>query len=124
MTDTTTKQVIPNPEGKGGFGDNPQNRSDGRWSKENSYTYWINFFKTLSIDEFKAYKGNHPEMTMAALGAYARVGKSIDNLKDFQETADRTEGKAPQTMIVEGGFFSKEKLNVEIVDGNSESETK
>lgn len=36
--DETTKQVkrIPNPTGRGGFGDNPQNRHNGAWKKENT----------------------------------------------------------------------------------------
>ena len=40
---------IPNPEGKGGFADNPQNRANGRWRKEDSVSYWMNaFFEDVS----------------------------------------------------------------------------
>lgn len=34
----TTKQV-PNPTGKGGFGDNPQNRHNGSWKKTDTPRY-------------------------------------------------------------------------------------
>jgi hypothetical protein len=98
----TTKQVrrVPNPTGKGGFQDHPELRNDGRWDKENSYSYWLNYFKHLSIDEFKAYKLTHPDnvMTMAEMGAYARVAKTVDHLNEFQEVANRTEGM-PQNHI-------------------------
>ena len=57
----------------------------------------MHFFKSLTIDEFRGYKTAHPEMTMAALGAYARVAKSIDDRGDFQEVANRTEGMPIQT---------------------------
>lgn len=32
----TTDQVVPNPTGKGGFGDNPQNRNPGGWVKSDT----------------------------------------------------------------------------------------
>jgi hypothetical protein len=58
MNTLTTKQVKNvsknnNPEGAGGFGEHPEHRSNGRWSKENSYVYWLNFFKNLTLSEFK-----------------------------------------------------------------------
>jgi hypothetical protein len=100
----TTEQVktVPNPTGKGGFGDHPENISPGGWDKNNSYSYWMHYFKSLTIDEFRGYKTAHPEMTMAALGAYARVAKSIDDRGDFQEVANRTEGMPKQTNVLEG----------------------
>jgi len=105
MSESTTKQerdYIPNPTGKGGFGDNPNHRSDGRWSKENSFSYWMNKFKSLSPKEFKNYKIEHKdEMTMAALGAYARVKNMSKSMIEFKEVADRTEGKPVQSVIVE-----------------------
>lgn len=39
---TTTDQVdkkVPNPTGKGGFGDNPQNRNPGGWRKSDTPRY-------------------------------------------------------------------------------------
>jgi len=78
---------------KGGFRDHPENRSNGRWSKENSYSYWLNFFKKLSIEEFQEYKKEHSkDMSMAALAAYARIMNSVPKLEEFKEVANRTEG--------------------------------
>jgi len=94
----TTKQVrkIPNPTGKGGFQERPQDRSDGRWSKENSFSYWMNFFKQLDKEEFLTWEKDNPKHSMAASLAYARVFKSRSELKEFQEVANRTEGMPTQ----------------------------
>lgn len=100
----TTNQVTPpqerNPEGKGGFGDHPENRSDGRWSKENSFTYWMNYFKNLSVSEFIAYEKNTKESdrSVAASLAYARVANARKDLKEFIVVADRTEGRPLQPL--------------------------
>ena len=92
----TTKQV-GNPTGKGGFGDHPEHRSDGRWDKNNSFSYWLNYFKTLTIQQFKDYKDEHEhDMTMSCLAAYARVSNMIKDLNEFNVVADRTEGRVPQ----------------------------
>jgi hypothetical protein len=55
---TATKQAVKsgwrgdptniNREGKGGFQDHPENRADGRWSKEDSYSYWLHKFLAMS----------------------------------------------------------------------------
>ena len=92
--DITTNQVRtpPNPTGKGGFGDHPENISPGGWSKENSYSYWQNYFKNLTSREFQVFPTNNPNMTMAAVGAYARVAKSITDRQEFEGVANRTEG--------------------------------
>jgi hypothetical protein len=91
---TKNEDMNRNPEGKGGFKDNPQNRSDGRWSKENSFSYWMNYFKSLTIKAFFEYERTKPEdeRTVAESLAYARVAKSRNDLKEFQEVANRTEG--------------------------------
>lgn len=97
------KGVKLNPEGKGGFGDNPQNRSDGRWSKDNSFSYWMNFFKSKTVKEFKEYEKVKPEdeRTVAESLAYARVAKSRNDLQEFKEVADRTEGKSMQRQQID-----------------------
>lgn len=49
---TTTDQVdkkVPNPTGKGGFGDNPQNRNPGGWSKSDTLRFKIE--KASVLDE-------------------------------------------------------------------------
>jgi hypothetical protein len=122
MIEETTKQVTPpelrNPTGKGGFGDNPGNRSDGRWSKENSKSYWLNYFDSLTESEFVEYPKAHKDMTMAAISAYARIEKQKDELKEFQEVANRTEGMPKQSLKVEGEI--KTAL-VEFIDGQDKN---
>lgn len=97
---TLKKGAVINPTGKGGFQERPQDRSDGRWSKDNSFSYWMNFFKHLTVQDFKAYERTKPEdeRTVAESIAYARVAKSRNNLVEFKEVADRTEGKASQSI--------------------------
>jgi hypothetical protein len=101
--DQTTKQVNDmnrNPDGNGGFGEHPENRSDGRWNKDNSFSYWLNYFKNLTVAEFKDWENKTPEdqRSVAAALAYSRVyaARSADGLKDFNAVADRTEGKPVQ----------------------------
>ena len=105
MEKSTTKQVgnNPNPSGKGGFGEHPENRSDGRWDKDNSFSYWMNFFKAMSVEEFKEYERIKPEKdrTMAETLAYARVFRARIELKEFQEVANRTEGMPKTTGTLE-----------------------
>ena len=116
MNEITTEQVnkkIPNPLGTGGFGDHPEHRSNGTWDKNNSFGYWLGYFKSLSINEFKEYKSKHPEMTMAALATYARVAKMINELKEFQEVANRTEGMPRQSIDLDGELIYKMRLSNE-----------
>lgn len=50
MSSKTTDQVRtpPNPTGKGGFGDNPQNRNPGGWKKEDTPRYKLEQMMKLS----------------------------------------------------------------------------
>ena len=93
----TTKQAIDmnrNPKGKGGFGDNPQNRSDGRWKKENSISYNYNLFLAMSEEEFAEFIPK----TKAQRIAYNRIKDAEESLNDTKEITDRIEGKAPQSI--------------------------
>lgn len=49
----TTDQV-PNPTGKGGFGDNPQNRNPGGWVKTDTPRFKLERMMKLSEPELKA----------------------------------------------------------------------
>jgi len=95
-----------NPTGKGGFGDRPEDINyAGRPDNENSFMYWMNYFKSLTVEEFKLWEDVVPEgeRTMAANLAYFRVSKAHNNLDEFREVADRTEGKAPQSLDFTSG---------------------
>lgn len=120
----TTKQVkkVPNPTGKGGFQERPEDRSNGHWRKEDSISYQYNMLMRLDFDELKTFKPK----SVAQKIALQRVMTAITNegLHDTKEITDRTEGRAPQAIdITTGG----EKLNVamvEFVDGNSKNKNK
>jgi len=86
------EKKVKNPEGKGGFGDNPQNRASGRWSKDTSISYWYNYLIRLDINEFDAF---NPE-TKAQQLAYNALKESESDLPYLKEVTDRTEGKAMQ----------------------------
>ena len=125
MDETTTEQVnkVPNPDGKGGFGDNPQNiNAGGRPKNAESFAYWYRFFKNINEEEYKQWLIDNPEekRTFACRLSMERFKKAGDDLKEFQEIADRSEGRAVQTMKHEGDLITG--IKVEIVDGtNSES---
>ena len=96
---TTTKQVrdyIPNPDGKGGFQERPNDRSDGRWNKDESISYQYNKLLRMppeALDEFI------PETNAQAI-AKTRIiaARSANGLLDTKEITDRVEGKAPQSI--------------------------
>lgn len=57
MTKGTTKQV-GNPTGKGGFGDNPQNRHDGSWKKSDTPRFKLEQMMKLSEQQLKEIAEN------------------------------------------------------------------
>jgi len=106
MTDKqTTQQVdgntkrVPNPTGKGGFGDNPGNRNPGGWNKENTISYQYRRFLNMTPNELEDFaKTPKKERTVAMDIAYSQVLASRKSLPHVKEITDRTEGKAPQTI--------------------------
>ena len=119
----TSKQVDKNvnPTGKGGFGDHPENRSNGRWSKDNSFSYWMNFFKHLTVKDFKEYEKTKPEdeRTMAESLAYARVFRSRNELAEFQVVANRTEGMPRE--IKDVNMQVERTLSAEVIEAAEEA---
>lgn len=109
---------INNPNGKGGFADNPQNRANGRWSKDTSISYWYNYIIRLSVEEFESFM---PE-TVAQQLAYKSILESQSELGYLKEVTDRTEGKAYQTTdITSGGEkiqSAPTSIQVEIIKSN------
>lgn len=89
-----------NPTGKGGFGENPQNRNDGRWARESSVSYQYNYLIRLSISDFKLWATEHPETerTMAQQLAYEAIKRAEGDLPYLKEITDRTEGKPYQSI--------------------------
>lgn len=107
------ESAILNPTGKGGFGDNPENRHNGRWKKENSISYNYHKFLSMSEEEFNSYI---PE-TMAQVTAYDMVKNAKANRTDIvKEITDRTEGKAPQSIDMTTNGDSLNPPTVRIID--------
>lgn len=101
-----------------GFDKYPENRSPGGWKKEDSISYQYNKLIRLTEKQLLSWLEDNPEdkrtvAQMIALEAVKKARKQLDYLK---EITDRTEGKAPQTVIYEGGLFTNTKLEVEVVD--------
>jgi len=91
---------INNPSGKGGFSDNPQNRANGRWSKDTSISYWYNYLLRLDKVEFDVFEPK----TIAQELAFNSILEAKKDLPYLKEVTDRTEGKAyQQTDITSGG---------------------
>ncbi len=86
----------PNPTGKGGFGDHPENRASGFWSKENSVPYWQKNFLKMSYEEFENWLKNNPEHTTAQRIAHESITKRGKNFKYHKDLIDRTSGTPTQ----------------------------
>ena len=96
------KTTPPNPTGKGGFGDHPENRSDGGWKKENTISYQYKRFMSMTPTELENWANTttKDERTVAMDLAYNRILAARKSLQDIKEITDRTEGKAPQSMDI------------------------
>lgn len=88
------KRKPRNPTGKGGFKDNPQNKANGRWTKETSIPYNYNYLIRLTPAEFDKFK---PE-TIAQQLAYNAIVQATSDLPYLKEVTDRTEGKPLQAI--------------------------
>ena len=120
---TVREGAVLNPEGKGGFQERPEDISrTGRPKNAESFSYWYRVFKDMTVKELKNWQNNNSEetRTVASDLAFTRIINAKKDLKEYQEIADRSEGKAVQTMKHEGDLITG--IKVEIVDGtNSES---
>lgn len=111
----STTQQVPNPTGKGGFGDNPQNRNPGGWKKEESIPYQYNFFMRMTREELREWVENN-EMTLAQNIAYNRLMAAMKSLPDAKEVTDRTSGKPSQSIDVTSGGEQLKPTLVEFID--------
>lgn len=94
-----TPPELRNPEGKGGFKDNPQNRSNGHWKPENTFSYQYRRFMSMSPAELKEWaKTPDDQRTVAMDLAFERIVAARKSIADVKEITDRTEGKAPQSI--------------------------
>jgi hypothetical protein len=125
MKSLSSKQVKTknnNPTGKGGFQDHPELRSNGRWDKKNSVSYWMRYLLKLTVAEFRKFEESIPEneRTVAASLAYARVLAARSDRRAFDVVANRTEGYPKQSIDDSGASkrefsdWSEEELNNKI----------
>lgn len=90
-----------NPTGKGGFGDNPQNRSNGKWKKENSVSYQYNRMLAMTTDELKDFKPTTNAEAIAKRRLERAMRDDDESLKETKEITDRTEGRAKQDINID-----------------------
>lgn len=105
MEKAKNQNMNRNPTGKGGFQERPEDRSNGRWSKETSISYQYNYLIRLGLDEFKRWLIENPEgkRTMAQELAYQAIVKARTDLPYLKEVTDRTEGRAAQSIDMTSG---------------------
>lgn len=110
VDDTTRKQAVSdaaravqngesailNPEGIGGFQDHPELRSNGRWDKDTSISYWYNKLGRMSDVERAEFKPTTSFQRIALLRIERAERDDKDSLDETKEITDRTEGKARQ----------------------------
>lgn len=109
-----------NPTGKGGFGDNPQNRGDGSWDKTKVFSYQYRRFMNMSVEELKEYaKLPEKDRTVVEDLAYKRVIAAQNSLKDVKEITDRTEGKPMQSIELDTKVSGLSDAELEKIAGVS-----
>jgi len=111
VKNNSCRDMNRNPSGKGGFGDRPEDiNHEGRPKNRESFVYWMNYFKNLTVSDFLMWSKNNPEdnRTVTADIAYMRVLNSRKELADFIEVANRTEGKPRQAVEIKGNLDMNE----------------
>ena len=100
-TQQENSKMINNPNGKGGFGDNPQNRNPGGWKKEVSFSYQYKRFMNMSLNELNEWRAlADMEKKVVEELAYQAVMRAKSSLPDVKEITDRTEGKAKESIDI------------------------
>jgi hypothetical protein len=101
---TSNQDMNRNPTGKGGFGDNPQNRNSGTWNSEDSISFQYKKLIRMPVNDFKNWLQDYPEKdrTVAQELAYNAVVKARKDLKYLIELTNRTEGTSKQSIDVNG----------------------
>lgn len=119
MTDKTTDQdrKVPNPTGKGGFGDNPQNRNPGGWRKQDTPRFKLEKMMNLSMKDLEEIVRDEDAPLFERKLAKAIVE---DDWKTYREMMHEVYGTPKQSVDVTSGG-EKIKTVVEIIDARSQS---
>jgi len=83
-TDQVTRKA-PNPTGKGGFADNPENRNPGGWSKKDNLRFKIEQASYLDNDELQAIVDDPKEATLLRKFAEATLQADWRMIKEITE---------------------------------------
>lgn len=121
QTTNQAKDMNRNPTGRGGFKDNPQNRSNGGWKKEMVFSYQYRRFMNMTIEELQNYALTPKDKrTVVEDLAYNAVVRAKNSLADVKEITDRTEGKPQQSVDVTSGDMPINQVRVIYADDASE----
>ena len=118
------KGFVPNPTGKGGFGDHPENACKGRWRKEESYTYNVNLYGRMTDIELqeiilKSKAGELTQFQQAALKTVLDMKKE-EGWKKLVDTVDRIDGKALQPVEQTVNGYVPPTINIDFVKGDED----
>lgn len=118
------KGMVNNPTGKGGFRDHPENACNGRWKKEDSYTYNVNKFGRMTDIELqeiilKSKAGELTQFQQAALKTVLDMKKD-EGWKKLVDTVDRVDGKALQPVEQTVNGYVPPTINIEFVKGDED----
>lgn len=116
----TTKQVskrkAPNPTGKGGFQERPQDRNSGYWDSSNTISFQYKRFLKMTPAQMKEFEASpEDQKTVAMVIAHAQVVAAKRSLNHAKEVTDRTEGKASQAIDITSGGEAVKTALVEFV---------
>lgn len=84
-----------------GFHTNPERRSDGRWSKDTSISYWYRQFLAMNDEEFDGFEATTKVQQIAKARIERALRDDSNSLAETKEITDRTEGKPRQDIDIE-----------------------
>lgn len=114
---TTDQDMNRNPEGKGGFGDHPENRNPGGWKKEDTPRYKLEQMMKLSIKELEVVVRDEEAPLFER-----KIAKCLveGDWKTIREMTAEVYGTPKQSIDHTTGG-EKIKTVVEIIDARSKS---
>lgn len=106
--DTATKQAVNDRDSRGrfapgntpstGFHTHSERRNNGKWTKEESISYWYNKLGRMSDDEYDNFRPKNQNQRIAQARIVMALGTDELALKATKEITDRVEGKPKQDL--------------------------
>lgn len=101
-TDTKQSVILRDERGRftrgnkpvAGFDTHPENRSDGRWSKEESISYWYSRLLRMPLEDYKKFEPANYTQRMALRQINLALRSGSIGLRATIEITNRTEGRA------------------------------